>query len=763
MQFISAGIQSITRSTTPPAPYIRKAFDLKFKPDKAVIRITTNGFYRLFVNGTEITKCVLAPYISNCDDVIYYDDYEIAQYLTEGKNAVAFLLGNGHANPFWHALGLQNSYTVGVPVKGAVELTASKGDSTFTLATDASFKTHPSPMLYDLYRYGVSYDARLEIEGWNLPDFDDSQWENVYEVEAPKGKMLPCQADLIVQREELKPVSIELQENFYYMHTSRVDHSAPIFESYVPSGYLYDFGINTAGLVRLKIKGERGQKITLRFCERLRNGFFNINSVYTPIRKDLRDYVRYMHADFYVLKGGEEEIFVPFFTYHGFRYVLVEGLKPEQATKDLLTYLVMNSDVPRRTDFKCSDDTFNKLYQMTINSDLSNFWYFPTDCPHREKSGWTNDMSMSMEQFLLNLDCAQSLNVWLDGYVADQREDGTLTAIVPSYGPFARGYNGVLSDSNLVNLPYYCYKFDGRRDIVEKAAEAIRKYMTYSMGVRDERGLVANSLGDWAQPGIVLKMEADVALIDSTLLIDMAKKCQVLFRMLGDEAWVAICEKFADELRTAVRRNLVDFDTMGTVDGAQTSQAMALAMGIFTEEEYLAAYRVLVDRIAKLQNHVYCGMAGLRYIFHVLCDNGDADLAYTMISRPDAPSYGNMIVRGATALCECLEDNLSNLSENHHFFGDISNLFISDYAGLRINPNMDNINEVLIKPSFASVLSWAEASYETKCGMVSTKWERTEDGYTVTVSIPEGVTGNIWLKDAPVALSVGTSKWNIKA
>lgn len=761
MQFISAGIEQFTRKSTPPAPYIRKAFDLSFKPEKALIRITTNGFYRLFINGKEITKCILAPYISNSDQLCYYDEYEIAEELTEGKNAIGIILGNGHANPFWHALGLQNSFKVGTPVKGALELTVSNETEAFFLGSDASFKTHPSPMFYDVYRYGVHYDARLEINGWNLPDFDDSDWANVCEVEAPTGKLVPCETDLIVLREERKPVSIELQKDFYYMHTSHVEHAAPVFESYVESGYLYDFGINTAGLVRLKIKGERGQKITMRFCEKLYKGFFNLNSLYSPLRPDLRDYINILHADVYILKGGEEEIYVPFFTYHGFRYVLVEGLKPEQATEDLLTYLVMNSDVPRRSDFKCSDKTFNTLYQMGINSDLSNFWYFPTDCPHREKSGWTNDMSMSMEQFLLSLSCSQSLCVWLDGYLADQREDGTLSAIIPTYGEFARRYNGVLSDSNLVNIAYYCYKFDGRIDILKKTAEAIRKYIAYSMSVRDERGLVANSLGDWAQPGRSLTMDSDVALIDGTLLIDMSKKCMTLFGALGDEAWVSTCEKFADELRTAIREHLVDFETMGTRDGSQTSQAMALAMGIFTKDEYPAAYKELIARIAQKKDHVYCGMAGLRYIFHVLLENGDGDLAHKMISRPDAPSYGNMIERGATALCECLEDNLFNLSENHHFFGDILNLFISDYAGLRVNPNLDNINEVLIKPSFASVLDWAEASYTTKCGTVTTKWVKTEAGYSISVSIPEGVTGNIWLNDTLTALPVGTSQWNI--
>ena len=760
MNYISTGIEQFVLKTTPPAPYIRKAFDLAFKPEKAVIRITTNGFYRLFINGKEITKCVLAPYISNSDDLCYYDEYEISELLTEGKNAIGVILGNGHANPFWHALGFQNSFKVGTPVKGALELTATVGDQSFFLESDASFKTHPSPMVSDVYRYGVHYDARLEIDGWNLPDFDDGSWSNVYEVEDPKGRLLKCEADLIVQRDEIKPVHIELQEDFYHLYESPVAHCTPIFESYVESGYLYDFGINTAGLVRLKIKGERGQKITMRFGERLRHdGKFNLNSVYT-VKDGVEDYANLLHTDTYILKGGEEEVYVPFFTYHGFRYVLVEGLKPEQATEDLLTFLVMNSDVPRRSDFKCSDETFNTLYKMGVNSDLSNFWYFPTDCPHREKAGWTNDMSMSMEQFLLTLDCSQSLHVWVDGYVASQREDGTLNGIVPTLGEFNRNYNGVLSDSNLANLPYYCYKYDGRVDILQQTAETIRKYVDYSMAVRDERGLVSNSLNDWAQPGRSMGVKTDRALLDSTLLIDMLNKFITIFGVLGDEAWVCKCKLFAQQLRAAVRNHLIDFETTGTKDGAQTAQALALAMGIFTQEEYPAAYKELVARIAKKHDHVYCGMAGLRYIFHVLLDNGDGNLAHKMITRPDAPSYGNMIARGGTALFECLEDNRFNSSENHHFFGDILNLFISDYAGLRVNPNMNNINEILIKPSFASVLDWAEASYTTKCGTVTTKWEKAEDGYNVTVFVPDGVTGNICLNGALTALPVGTSQWH---
>lgn len=763
MQFISTGTQEITLKTTPPAPYIRKAFDLDFKPASARIRITTNGFYRLFINGKEITKSILAPYISNCNDLCYYDDYEIAQELKEGKNAVAFILGNGQGNPFWHALGYQGSFKTGKPIKGALELTAENGDQKFFLESDASFKTHPSPMVSDIYRYGVHYDARLEIEGWDLPEFDDSGWDNVCEVEAPTGRLVPSEASLIVQRDELKPVSIELQKDFYYLHESPVLHSTPIFESYVESGYLYDFGINTAGLVRLKIKGECGQKITMRFGEKLyHDGKFNLNSVYT-VKEGVEDYTQILHTDTYILKGGEEEVYVPFFTYHGFRYVLVEGLKPEQATEDLLTYLVMNSDVARRSDFKCSDETFNTLYQMGVNSDLSNFWYFPTDCPHREKAGWTNDMSMSLEQFLLTLDCAQDLHVWMDGYLASQREDATLNGIVPTLGNFSRSYNGAMSDSNLVNIPYYCYKYDGRVDVLAQTADGIRRYMDYSMTVRDERGLVSNSLNDWAQPGRSMGIQTDRALLDSTILIDMCNKCKTIFGVLGDDAWVAKCDNFAQELRTAVREHLIDFDIMGTKDGAQTAQSLALSTGIFTQEEYPAAYKELIARIAKKHDHVYCGMVGLRFIFHVLLANGDGDLAHKMITRPDAPSYGNMIVRGATALCECLEDNRFNSSENHHFYGDILNLFISDYAGLRINPNMNNCNEVLIKPSFASVLDWAEASYNTKCGTVSTKWERTENGYIVSVTVPEGVTGNICLDGALTALPVGTSLWHIKS
>ncbi|MFA7637649.1 MAG: alpha-L-rhamnosidase C-terminal domain-containing protein, partial [Monoglobales bacterium] len=176
-----------------------------------------------------------------------------------------------------------------------------------------------------------------------------------------------------------------------------------------------------------------------------------------------------------------------------------------------------------------------------------------------------------------------------------------------------------------------------------------------------------------------------------------------------------------------------------------------------TESEYDSAYKKLLELIREKQDHVFCGLVGLRYIFHVLLEKGDGDLALKMITRPDAPSYGSMIARGATTLCESLEQSTFSTSENHHFFGDIINLFISKFAGIQINPNLKNKNEFLIRPCFVPSLDFAEASYVTELGEVKTRWEKQNDEYIITVNIPDGICGNIVINDRAQPLPAGES------
>ncbi|MBE6645470.1 MAG: hypothetical protein E7612_08885 [Ruminococcaceae bacterium] len=761
-KFIRAFDEFTTEEKSIPAPYIRRGFEIDFVPESANIYITTPGFYELFVNGKKITKGALAPYISNPNHMVCYDEYDVASLLKKGKNAVGIILGNGFANQtvsHWNF----NKLSFRAPLCMALTLLASGEGKSLSLDSDESFKVHPSPITYDMYREGTHYDARLEVDGWCEGDFDDSSWDCAMIAPAPKGEIYPCYAHPISVRAEIKPVSIEKQEDFCYYKTSYFD-GKDVEKTRVERGYIYDFGINTAGVCRLKIKGKRGQKITVRHCERLLpDGKFNINTT-CHAKGDDPDYVdeiRLLQMDEYTLKGGFEEIFTPPFTYHGFRYALVEGITEEQATKELLTYVVLSSDVKKRANFSCSDNTLNTLYKMTVNADLSNFHYFMTDCPHREKNGWTGDASVSADHVHLTFDCADSFKLWLRSLCYAQKEDGMIPGIVPTDTWGYEWGSGPMWDSAAINIPYAAYKYDGRLDVFQEVSDMMNKYLHYIAGRRNERGLIACGLGDWCQPGKAkeIPIKAPLELTDSVTTYDTAKKAAFLFDKIGKCKEAEYARLLAAELKQNIRENLIDFDTMTAAGDCQTSQTYLIATGIFEADENEKAYKKLIEIINRDGRKLDTGMIGLRYIFETLILGGDIDIALELITREEQPSYASMIKRGATALCEALEDGTVNSSENHHFFGDIIRVFTNYIAGLRVNPMLENEKEILFSPVIPTGMDFAETEYNG----VKAGWRRDGESIKAYVFLPEGFTGKLSFGSNMLTLANGYNEFTFVA
>ena len=710
-KFIKATNEYTTKEKSIPAPYIRKAFHLEFKPENACIQICTPGFYEFYLNGENITKGYLAPYISNPDHICCYDEYDVTKLLKKGKNAIGIILGNGFANQTTDQWNYSKA-PFRAPLCVALTLKASYKEQEFTLTSDESFKTHPSGIIYDMYRYGTHYDARLEIDGWCSPEFDDTEWKNALLADNPGGEITLCTAHPIVIKEEILPISIQAQNDFCYLKTAFSGGDDCEF-THVDNGYLYDFGKSCAGVCKLRIKGVRGQKITIRHGEKLTSdGKFNINSIYT-FNEDYKGYIHLFQTDVYILKGGEEEIHIPKFTYHGFRYAFVKGILPEQATESLLTYEVLSSDIRQRAKFNSSCEDLNTLYSMAINADISNFHYFPTDCPQREKNGWMGDIAASAEQLLLSFDAADSFKLWMKSVRFAQRPSGMLPGIVPTSDWGYDWGNGPFWDSACVYIPYFIYKYDGRLDVFSENADVIFKYLCYIAGRRNDAGLIACGLGDWCQPGTPKeKIKAPLELTDTVTVYDIARKAAYLYERLEITEKTNFAKKLAEELRCSIRKELIDFDTMTAKGNCQTSQAYLLATDIFLPEEYEAAYRVLLNIINKNGKKLDTGVIGLRYIFEVLIHGGDIDLALELILNEEAPSYKAMINRGATALCESFDENGMNESENHHFFGDIIRIFINYIAGLRVNPNLNNKNSFVFSPIIAKSIDYADAEYK---------------------------------------------------
>lgn len=747
-KFIAAGRVPCSYEKHIPAPYLRKTYNFDKKAEKAEITVSGLGFYRLFVNGKEITKGYLAPYISNSDDLVYFDKYDVTDLLSEGENVIGAILGNGMQNCFGG--GVWDFHIAKFRSAPKLALRLNLDGEIFD--TDESWKCAESPIFFDDLRSGCFYDANKEIDGWCNKGFDDSQWTNAIFAEIPRGECRICEAEPIRVQKEIKAVSIK--ENILKFQKNSCDERLSDAEKtrLVTSvdyqthfgdeeGYLYDFGINTAGVFRLRIKGEKGQRVILQAIEYLNEDGTsqcdNVGSFYPT---------GYAQRDVYICKGEGEEEFIPSFTYHGCQYCFVTGVTKEQATDELVTFLEMNSDFEERGSFECSDKTINFLQEMAMRSAKSNFYYFPTDCPHREKNGWTGDASYSAEYMTMNFATEKSFAEWERNICKALNKRGELPGVVPTAGWGYQWGNGPAWDRVIVYVPYYTYIYRGDKEIIRESAHGILRYLDYLTTRRNENSLFEWGLGDWCPTGRGAgDYVSPLELTDSIMVMSICEKAAYLFGEVGMTLQQNFAKAIYDETRKNLREQYIDFSTMTAGGRCQTSQAMCIFYNVFEQAEKPEAIKRLLEFIEEKNGHYDCGYLGNRVIFHVLAQAGETELALNMITRPDYPSYVYPIVKfGATALWENYFDYQQN-SLNHHFFGDISNFFIKRIAGLEINPLKRDVNEYHVHPYFVESLDFAKAHYDTVAGRVEVKWERDGEDIILYISAPETSKGKIIL------------------
>lgn len=719
-RFICASLTCCDFAHRVAAPYLRRAFDLKFTPEAADLKICGLGFYRLWINGREITKGCFAPYISNPDDRMYFDTYDLTPCLQPGENVLGVLLGNGFQNDFGGAVWNFDKAPWRSAPKLAIEFCAVGSEETLSFHADGHFLTHPSPILFDEYRLGEIYDARRELPGWNLPGYDTAGWTPALPADAPKGALCECRAEPIRRYETLSPVSVTPCDG----------------------GFLYDFGRNTAGICRLHLTDAApGQTVVIKFCERLRDGKFDQSNLYNqPVEKYPFYFTDFSRVEYHA-RGGDE-LYEPSFAWFGYRYAFVLGVRPDQATAGLLSFPVLSSDLRRVGHFSCSDETVNRIFDMIVNSDRSNFYYFPTDCPHREKNGWTGDASLSAPQMSLLLDTTESYLEWLRCVVAAQRADGALPGIVPTSGwGFAWG-NGPAWDSVLFNLPYTVWRLRGDTRAIAVTADAMLRYLAYIRTRRSADGTVAIGLGDWVPVGKKSnRYDTPLVLTDSIMVTDMANKASVMLAVIGRKKDAAIAAALRDEMLASIRGVLLDKTAGRLANGTQTAQAMGLYYGIFLPEERRKAFGLLMTRIRENNGRFDCGFLGLHVLFHVLSEFGEGETAYRMITGKEFPSYRNLLDRGETAMVEAFqpEGGPECGSHNHHFLGDAVRWFFRSLAGLEIV----NCRRIRVSPLFVRELDSAEASYELPGGNAAVAWRRCGSRILLTVTHPADVSCDI--------------------
>lgn len=720
-QFIAATTEINTREKAVPLYYFRKTFYIDKEVDGATLTVGSLGYYEVHLNGADITKGAMAPYRSNPDHYVYFDRYTVT--VKPGKNVIAFLLGNGLQNSivpkYWDFEKLPWRSAPAV----AFELKLVYQDGTEELLqADPTVKVAPSPIVFNDFHYGEYYDARLELPGWDMPEFDDSGWQPALPVREPRGEYKLCTADPVRVIKEIKPVAVIAWNK----------------------GWIYDFGINTAGLCKLQINGKPGQKLVFKHFELMLNGEPYFKSVtFFRAPEDMR-----FQEDEYTCAGGKA-VHTPRFTYHGFRYVYVTGLEPEQATPDLLTLQVIHSDLKKRGSFCCDHEVANKIQAAAVQSDYTNFHYFPTDCPHREKNGWTADAALSAEQTLLNMEPEKSYKEWLHNIYKAMKPNGQLPGIIPTGGWGYEWGNGPAWDNVILWLPYFTYRYRGDRQILEDAALPIMRYLTYLYTWLDNRDLLEIGLGDWCEADTpsASAFHTPLAVTDSILAMDIAQKAALIYEILEMPEHLAFAKALEDRLKSAIRTHLIDHESAVMQGDTQTGQAMGLFYGLFTDAEKPKAFERLLALIDGYNGRMKVGVLGGRCIFRVLAEHGYADLAFNMITRPDFPSYGNWIAKGATTLWEDFRTEGSGViaSNNHHFWGDVSGWFYRYAGGLEINPTGRDITHANIAPCFLQALNQVKAEHWLPAGRLAAEWSRSGEQITLNITVPTGVHGELRL------------------
>lgn len=744
-----------------PAPYLRKTFVLDTVPDSALVTLTCTGFYRLWINSVEITNGRLAPYISNPDQMLFYDTYDVHTLLRQGKNCIGLLLGNGISNAIGGFVWDFDKASFRSAPQVALSFEAVCGEKTLCFEADETFRCAPSPIIFDDLRSGEHYNATLETDGWNSPDFDDSAWTPAIFSGVTRGKKLPNDTDRVVITKELKavkfykghvaptvlpkkisPAAVELSKTAFYQPDTNEE------------GYIFEFEENAAFVPKLKIKGKKGQRIVLQCAEYCsadgEMSFENIARFYPQ---------GFAQRDIYICKGNGVEEYVPSFTYHGGRYVMVIGADESQIAPDTVTMLVQNSDLCERGSFCCSDPIANRLQQNARISDLANFVYFPTDCPHREKNGWTGDAALSAEHMLQNLGVERSYKQWLRMICAAQREDGALPGIIPTSGwGFAWG-NGPVWDQVIVELPYQTYLYRGDASLFLECSDAVFRYLNYISKRRDNMGILKFGLGDYCHSlrggGENHLCPNDVS--DTITAYSICRRAEWMFGVVGLKEQQQFASLLGKELNASIRKYLVDWNTCTVKGNCQCAQAMGLYYDIFEYGEREPAYRRLKEMIHSNGDRIDFGIIGARTVFRVLAAFGDAELAYHMITRTDAPSYGITVADfGMVSVPEIFAKTINGYqaSLNHHFTADYSGFFISHIAGLQINPYRMQPSYVRVQPNFISTLQEARGEQLTTKGRIAVHWKRQEDHILLIVEKEEGVSGEIVLPDGYIFTDV---------
>lgn len=706
-----------------PAPLFRKNMEI---PDKKILwaraYVSAAGYYEMCINGKRVGSNFLDPGYTNFEERILYSTHDITNLLSEGANTLSVVLGNGWYNVQGPATWNFHKAPWRDRPRLLAEFHIHYADGTKeVILTDTTWKTSTGAYTYNCIYSGDHLDLRLEEKGWRLPGFDDSKWKQAKEVPSPSSSLVAQQMPGICIAEEFEASDMKKINDRIYVYT---------------------FPKNLAGYCRLKVKGAPDTRITLKHGELLKDGRVeqaNVNYFFYP-----RNPGEVFQQDEVILRdAGEWVEFIPSFTYHGFQYVEVESSKPVELTKESLTALFVHTDVKSAGSFECSNQTLVKIWKATRQSYLSNLVSIPTDCPQREKNGWTADAHISVDLGLLNFDGITVYEKWMNDFIDMQREQGDIPAIIPSGGWGWGKSTGPVWDAALFIIPNALYQYYGDSRCIQKMIPTLDRYLAY-LEKEEENGLLTFGLGDW----VPYKATTNNT-YTSTAYYYLDYKLRASFaKILGEDDSRFLAK--AEKIRQTVNDHFFNAESNTYAEGTQTAQALALYLGLPPEDKEKKVAEKLHELVAGNSYFLDFGVIGSKTILAMLTKYGYVEDAMKMVTKTDEPSWGYWIEKlGYTTLAEQWKfDPVQNgTSLNHVFLGDVSAWMINHLAGINCDPHNPGFTHILIAPHFVKDLSWVKGTYQSVKGLISSEWKRKNGKIILNVTIPAGCSASVTVRD----------------
>jgi alpha-L-rhamnosidase len=686
-----------------PAPVFLKKFNLEKDISSARAYITGLGFFELYVNGTKTGQNLMDPAFTDYTKTVLYLTFDITGMLRKGENILDVMLGNGWYNMFSRDVwSFDYAPWRDKPVL-LCQVKVKYADGTGEIvASDLSWKSHPGPVIFNSIRQGETYNALSEREGCHKLADDNKKWYGVREARKPLGTLKAQVMPSVKIDKELNPVSIRKIRN---------------------GRYLVDFGQAMSGFVKLKVTGKPGTKITLKYGELLdKNGSLDQRNISQFVALEP------FQTDTYTLNGNKNgEEFHPRFSYHGFRYVEVDSFPGELKPQNLVACSI-HTAFDKAGTFECSNETLNKINQNTLWSFISNYEGYPTDCPHREKNGWTGDAQLASETGLYNFDMNTSYSKWMDDLIDAQLENGMLPGIAPTAGWGYYWGNGPAWDHALFAIPWNTWLYTGDRSLLVKAYPAMKKYMGF-IRTKSEGHLVSWGLGDWCPA----RTTTPEVITSTGYYYADAKIIAKTASLLGFAGEAEFFSKLSDSIRTAFHTKLYDIQTGVVGNGSQTAQSAALYFGLLEESDTEKALAKLLENLNSSDLNIDVGILGAKYMLNVLAKEGRTDVAYQHIISAKYPGWANWVENGATTLWETWNGDASRI---HIMYGDISAWFYKNLVGIKVDENAPGFKHFFIDPYIPGNLQWVKGTHDSPYGTIRSEWEKKKDGVGFRVIVP---------------------------